>query len=99
MEINLQTIGIPPENVQDEDIISCIKTGDINAYGGIVRRYNQRLFRIARSIVIDDSTAMDIVQEAHIKAYTKLDQYQGQTSFIAWLSRITRNEALMYLRK
>jgi len=99
MEINLQTISIPPQNLQDEDIISCIKTGDINAYGSIVRRYNQRLFRIARSIVIDDSTAMDIVQEAHIKAYTKLDQFQGQTSFIAWLSRITRNEALMYLRK
>lgn len=97
--INSNDIAIPPKHVTDEFIIQRIQSGDINAYGSIMRRYNQRIFRIARSIVTNDAAAMDVVQEAHIKAYTKLGDFQGSSSFIAWLASITRNEALMYLRK
>lgn len=95
----VKQIVLPPNNVSDKDIIVRIKAGDNNAYGGIMRRYNQRMFRIARSIVIDDAAAMDIVQEAHIKAYTKLNEFRGSTEFFSWLATITRNEAYMYLRK
>ena len=98
-KINVKMIKVPSPMMTDEDIIQQIKAGDVNAYGGIMRRYNQRIFRVARSIVTDDATAMDIVQEAHIKAYTKLDGFHGKSSFITWLASITRNEALMYLRK
>lgn len=97
--IDVKAIVAPPAEVTDEDIIKRITAGDINAYGSIMRRYNQRLFRIARSIVSDDSAAMDSVQEAHIKAYTHLQEYQGPGTFFTWLARITRNESLMYLRK
>ena len=97
--VNVKAIAVPPTHVSDEDIIERIKAGDIDAYGSIMRRYNQRVYRIARSIVTDDAAAMDIVQEAHIKAYTKLNDFQGKSSFITWLASITRNEALMYLRK
>ena len=97
--IDLKTIAVPPTTVSDEEIIKRVKAGDVDAYGSIMRRYNQRVFRIARSIVTDDAAAMDIVQEAHIKAYTKLDSFRGQSSFATWLASITRNEALMYLRK
>ena len=97
--VNIKAIVVPPDHVSDEDIIKRIKSGDVDAYGSIMRRYNQRVFRIARSIVTDDAVAMDIVQEAHIKAYTKLNEFQGKSAFITWLARITRNEALMYLRK
>ncbi len=97
--VNLQQIVLPPTHVSDKDIIARIIAGDKNAYGGIMRRYNQRMFRIARSIVTDDAAAMDIVQEAHIKAYTKLNEFRDSSKFFSWLATITRNEAFMYLRK
>lgn len=96
---NIQNIEVPPSDLSDEDIIHKIKTSGFIAYGSIVRRYNQRMFRVARSIITDDATAMDIVQEAHIKAYTKIDTFLGKSSFAAWIASITRNEALMHLRK
>lgn len=97
--IDVKSITIPPDHVTDEEIIARIRGGDSNAYGNIMRRYNQRIFRIARSFVTDDAEAMDIVQEAHIKAYSKLDEFRGPSGFAAWLATITRNESLMYLRK
>ncbi len=96
---SISHIAVPPSHISDNDIILRIKAGDKDAYGSIMRRYNQRLFRIVRSFVSDDAAAMDIVQEAHIKAYTKLDTFKGPTGFFTWLATIARNEALMYLRK
>ncbi len=87
------------ESASDYSIVKRIVAGELDAYQVIMRRYNQRLFRIARSIVMDDGLAMDVVQEAHIKAYQKLTQFKGETGFAAWLSVITKNEALMQLRK
>ena len=97
--VKVKAIKVPSADISDEVIIKRIKEGDIDAYGSIMRRYNQRLFRVARSFVSDDAAAMDIVQEAHIKAYTKLSDFKGPTGFPVWLATITRNEALMYLRK
>jgi len=96
---NVKNIVVPASHISDKDIVTRIKQGDVDAYGSIMRRYNQRIYRIARSFVTDDAAAMNIVQEAHIKAYTKIDSFRGTTSFFAWLASITRNEALMYLRK
>ncbi len=97
--INIDQINFSSSHVSDTDIIARIKAGDSNAYGNIIKRYNQRMFRIARSIVTDDAAAMDIVQEAHIKAYTKLNEFRGSIQFFSWLATITRNEAFIYLRK
>ena len=97
--INIKQIVLPSSIVPDKDIITRIKAGDNNAYGDIIRRYNQRMFRVARSIVTDDATAMDIVQEAHIKAFTKINEFRGSIQFFSWLATITRNEAFMHLRK
>jgi len=49
--------------------------------------------------VTDNAASVDIVQEAYIKAYYKLDEFRGSSGFLTWLATITRNEALMYLRK
>jgi len=98
-EIDVQRIQVPPANVSDEHLIEQVKQGDINAYGRIMRRYNQRLYRVARCIVKNDADALDVVQEAHIKAYTKINEFRGESRFSSWLAVITRNEALMYLRK
>lgn len=96
---NVKSIDVPASNISDDDIIKRIISGDIDAYGSIMRRYNQRIYRIARSFVTDDAAAMNIVQEAHIKAYTRIDSFRGPEGFFAWLASITRNEALMHLRK
>lgn len=86
-------------DLSDYEVIQQILAGDSNQYQVIMRKYNQRLYRIARSIVMDDGRALDVVQEAHIKAFQKLNSFEGETGFPAWLCVITRNEALMVLRK
>ena len=98
-EKQVKNIVMPSDDISDENIIECIKKGDSNAYGSLMRRYNQRLYRLARSIVLDNAAAMDIVQEANIKAYYKLQEFRGPEGFFSWFAMITRNEALMYLRK
>ena len=97
--IDIKSIPLPAPEISDEDIILKIKSEGFIAYGELVKRYNQLMFRMARSVITDDAIAMDIVQESHIKAYKNLHSFQGIGSFSAWLASITRNEALMYLRK
>ena len=87
------------ENEADIIIVKRVLDGDIDAFEIIMRRYNQRLFRIARSILKDEHEAMDAVQEAYVKAYYQLDKFNGPDGFASWLSRIVSNDALMRLRK
>ncbi|ANO52542.1 RNA polymerase sigma factor [Woeseia oceani] len=86
-------------HLSDEDILPRVLDGDIDAYEGIMRHHNQRLFRVARSIVTDDAEAMDVVQESFIQAYQKLGELREAGALPTWLARITRNAALMRLRK
>lgn len=83
----------------DEAIIRRVKSGDMQSYETIMRRYNQRLFRTARSILQSHEDAQDAVQEAYISAYYKLDTYVSSGKLGAWLTRIVVNEALMMKRK
>ncbi len=96
---NIDEISLPAEHISDEELVEKVKVDGFIAYGSLVRRYNQRLYRVARSIVTDDAAAMDVVQEAHIKAFTKIDTFKGESTFAAWVASIARNESLMYLRK
>jgi RNA polymerase sigma-70 factor, ECF subfamily len=64
-----------------------------------MRRHNQRLFRLARSVVRDDREAEDVVQEAYLRAFTHLDQFAGRARFATWLSRIALHEALARVRR
>ena len=61
--------------------------------------HNRRLYRIARSILRNDSEAEDVVQESYVKAFTHLGGFRGDSSLATWLSRITMNEALGRLRR
>jgi RNA polymerase sigma-70 factor (ECF subfamily) len=82
----------------DAALLAAVLNGNLDAYEGIMRRHNQRLFRIARSIVSDDSEAMDVVQECFISAYERLAELREPAALPGWLGRITRNAALMRLR-
>lgn len=83
----------------DAELMARIQQGDINAYEGIMRRYNQRLYRVTRSILNNDAAAMDAMQEAYIKAFEQLEMLQNIEALPTWLSRIARNEALQNLRR
>jgi RNA polymerase sigma-70 factor (ECF subfamily) len=70
-----------------------------DAFRTIMKTNNQRLYRIARGVVRNDSEAEDIVQEAYVRAFAHLDAFRGTSSLSTWLSRIVINEALGRLRK
>jgi RNA polymerase sigma-70 factor (ECF subfamily) len=72
---------------------------DGDAFRSIIKTHNQRLYRIARGVVRNDSEAEDIVQEAYVRAFAHLDAFRGDASLATWLSRIVINEALGRLRK
>jgi RNA polymerase sigma-70 factor (ECF subfamily) len=63
-----------------------------------MRQHNQRLFRVARSIVRDDSDAEDALQDAYVQAFRKLDGFRGDAELSTWLTRIVINQALMRVR-
>lgn len=86
-------------HLSDDAILERVIDGDLDAYEGIMRHHNQRLYRIARSIVTDDAEAMDVVQETFIVAFDRLDDLREPAALPGWLAKITRNNALMRLRK
>src|SRR5476651_2892710 len=88
------------EPVSDElALVQAAKRGDDSAYEELVRRYDRNVFRIAQHITQNREDAEDVVQEAFLKAYTNLHQFQEQSKFYTWLVRIAVNEALMRLRR
>src|SRR5512141_1823608 len=92
---------IEGENEQHPDVglVERVRAGDISAYDTLVRKYERQIFRIAQHITQNREDAEDVMQDAFLKAYEKLDQFQGNSKFYTWLVRITVNESLMRLRK
>jgi RNA polymerase sigma-70 factor (ECF subfamily) len=84
---------------RDAELIRRALARDDTAFRAIMERHNRRLYRIARSILRNDSEAEDVVQEAYITAFTRLGGFRGDSSLATWLSRITMNEALGRLRR
>lgn len=72
--------------------------GEQAAFAGLMRRYNRRLYRVARSILRDDAEAEDALQDAYIQAYRALPDFRGESSLATWLTRIVMNAALMRRR-
>jgi RNA polymerase sigma-70 factor (ECF subfamily) len=88
------------EPVSDElTLVQAAKNGDVSAFEELVRRYDRNVFRIAQHITQNREDAEDVVQDAFLKAYSNLKQFQGQSKFYTWLVRIAVNEALMKLRR
>src|ERR1041385_336152 len=81
------------------ELVQAAKKGDLEAFSELVRRYDRNVFRIAQHITHNEEDAQDVVQDAFLKAYQNLEQFQGNSKFYTWLVRIAVNEALMRLRK
>src|SRR5436305_6783276 len=80
-------------------LVQAAKKGDLEAFSELVKRYDRNIFRIAQHITHNEEDAQDVVQEAFLKAYQNLEQFQGNSKFYTWLVRIAVNEALMKLRR
>jgi RNA polymerase sigma-70 factor, ECF subfamily len=83
----------------DLALVERVRAGDLAAYDTLVRKYERQIFRIAQHITQNREDAEDVMQDAFLKAYEKLDQFQGNAKFYTWLVRIAVNESLMRLRK
>src|SRR5206468_5866428 len=73
--------------------------GDVSAFEQLIRRYDRNIFRIAQHITQNREDAEDVVQDAFLKAFENLEQFQGNSKFYTWLVRIAVNESLMKLRR
>lgn len=93
-------MNIPgPAGLPDQEVVERVRSGEKGLYEILMRRYNQTLYRAVRSYLRDGDDVQDAMQEAYVKAYTKLDQFKGDSAFSTWLVRIGINEALQVLRK
>ena len=84
--------------LDDAALAACIRAGDAGAFRHLTTRCNQRLFRVARGLVASDHEAEDVVQEAYVTAYDKLDTFRGDSALLTWLTRIVINEARQRMR-
>lgn len=83
----------------EPELVAYAKAGRREAFAALMTRGNQRLFRVARSIVRDEVEAEDVLQEAYVRAFAKLAEFRGEASIFTWLTRIVINEARGRLRK
>ena len=85
--------------LRDEDLVERVLAGEKAFFELLMRRYNQRLFRVTRAILRDDAEAEDVTQDAYVRAYQHLRQFEGRASFSTWLTRIAVHEALARVRR
>jgi len=77
----------------DEEIVGRVVAGEAALFEILMRRHNQRIYRIVRGIIDDDGEAEDVMQDAYVRAYQHLRQFEGRSTFVTWLTRIAMHEA------
>jgi RNA polymerase sigma-70 factor, ECF subfamily len=82
------------EPLSDEEVVVRVLAGETAMFEIVMRRHNQRLYRVARAILRNDGEAEDVMQDAYVRAYEHLDQFAGRAKFSTWLTRIAVHEAL-----
>jgi len=97
MTLSTQTLDYAA--MPEADLVAYARAGRREAFAALMTRGNQRLFRIARGVVRDESEAEDVLQEAYVRAFAKLSEFRGEASIFTWLTRIVLNEAHGRLRK
>jgi RNA polymerase sigma-70 factor, ECF subfamily len=92
---------LPSTVVKDDEpiLVAAAKSGDMNAFETLVSRYERKIFRLAQNITQNREDAEDVMQEAFLKAFEHLHEFEGNSRFYTWLVRIAVNQALMKLRK
>jgi len=94
----VSTTSVSP-GFDEAALVARAKAGDQDAFNELILHYDRRVFRMAKQITENDDDAEDVLQETFLKAYTHLNDFQGNSKFYTWLVRIAVNESLMRLRK
>jgi len=98
--VDANPIASAAAKADDEAVfVRAAKRGDVNAFETLVNRYENKIFRLALNITQNREDAEDVMQEAFLKSFEHLDEFQGNSRFYTWLVRIAVNQALMKLRK
>lgn len=92
-------ISMAASMMTDEEVVRRVRGGETALFEVLMRRYNQRLYRTARSILNNDGEAEDVMQDAYVRSYMHLDQFDGRARFSTWLTKIAVHEALARARK
>ena len=87
------------DHVDDRELVDAARGGDRDAFRRLFDRYHRRAFALAYGVVHNQDDALDIVQDAFIKAHRYLDKFEGSSSFYTWLYRIVMNLAIDHIRK
>src|SRR5580692_8459552 len=95
----MATQGPVPDISDETALVQLARTGDLKAFSDLIKRYEGKIFRLALHITQNREDAEDVLQEAFLKSYEHLDQFQGNSKFYTWIVRIAVNQALMKLRK
>jgi RNA polymerase sigma-70 factor (ECF subfamily) len=85
--------------LSDEEVVERVLAGDTSLYEVVMRRYNTRLYRVARAILNNDGEAEDVMQDTYVRAFQFLGQFEGRAKFSTWLTRIAVHEALARTHK
>ncbi len=85
--------------LSDEEVVRRVRAGDAPLFEVLMRRYNQRLYRVARAILRDDAEAEDVMQHAYVEGYLHIGQFAGRSAFSTWLTKIAVYEALARVRR
>jgi RNA polymerase sigma-70 factor (ECF subfamily) len=85
--------------MEDTALVDAFRAGDEEAFVEIVDRYKTRLMRLAQSVVHNEDDALDVLQEALIKAYRGLASFRGTSALYTWLYRIVMNQAIDFVRR
>jgi RNA polymerase sigma-70 factor (ECF subfamily) len=97
--VNPAEVPTAPELLTDEEVVARVLAGETGMFEIVMRRHNQRLYRVARAILRNDGEAEDVMQDAYVRAYEHLDQFAGRARFSTWLTRIAVHEALARQRR
>src|SRR5438552_12173070 len=85
--------------IDDRELVDAARAGDRDAFRTLFERYQRRAYSLAYGVVRNPDDALDVVQDAFIKAHRYLDKFEGTSSFYTWLYRIVMNLAIDHIRK
>ena len=89
----------PVEADDDAALVGRVAHGDRSAFESLMRRYNRRLFRLARATLGNDAEAEDALQDAYLRIYRSIGGFRGEAALATWLSRLVLNECLARRRR
>jgi RNA polymerase sigma-70 factor (ECF subfamily) len=83
----------------DEEVVKRVVSGEVELFELLMRRHNQRVYRAARADLHDGSEAEDVMQDAYVRAFAHLAEFEGRARFSTWLTRIAVHEAIARVRR